>query len=243
MVYRISAPSPEEKEEWMKSIRCAGPARAPRLRVLAVRERARPYACACVRGRARARTHLWEGTHVCTRAHALPRAGPALCPQRRGGSSPLCLERGPASHLRVSSPAPPSPPPERASAGILSMTCWPRGRGGLPIRNRSFLARTGENRSQDSTTTESDWEPPPTPPAPPAPLRSPASSLETARAQWERRPEPRGAFCARRPMSRCPSPGPSPRWRLPAPSREPRASRAALGSPVAAFAVPEAAVL
>lgn len=123
------------------------------------------------------------------------------------------------------------------------MTCWPRGRGGLPIRNRSFLARTGENRSQDSTTTESDWEPPPTPPAPPAPLRSPASSLETARAQWERRPEPRGAFCARRPMSRCPSPGPSPRWRLPAPSREPRASRAALGSPVAAFAVPEAAVL
>ena len=25
VVYRISAPSPEEKEEWMKSIRCAGP--------------------------------------------------------------------------------------------------------------------------------------------------------------------------------------------------------------------------
>lgn len=25
VVYRISAPSPEEKDEWMKSIRCAGP--------------------------------------------------------------------------------------------------------------------------------------------------------------------------------------------------------------------------
>lgn len=31
VVYRISAPSPEEKEEWMKSIRCAQPQlRAPR---------------------------------------------------------------------------------------------------------------------------------------------------------------------------------------------------------------------
>jgi len=33
VVYRISAPSPEEKEEWMKSIRCApGPSSAPGVR-------------------------------------------------------------------------------------------------------------------------------------------------------------------------------------------------------------------
>uniref|UniRef100_A0ABI7WKF6 Cytohesin 3 n=1 Tax=Felis catus TaxID=9685 RepID=A0ABI7WKF6_FELCA len=94
VVYRISAPSPEEKEEWMKSIRCAPAPLEPegsassRCASAHVRTPAR----ACVGGRARARTHLWEGTHVCTRARALPRAGPALWPQRRGGSSLLCLE-------------------------------------------------------------------------------------------------------------------------------------------------------
>lgn len=133
----------------MKSIRCAPvPARSPRgLQGLPVRAR--------VRAPAGGHLPVWV---ACTGLHlsagALLRAGPAPdCGDRPALSSLLGGNAGAAG---------PQPSPlsaERASAGILSMTCWPRGRGGLPIRNRSLPASTGESRNQNPTA-ESDWEPP-----------------------------------------------------------------------------------
>lgn len=75
---------------------------------------------------------------------------PALCAgtgpvSTREGDLPLPAQR-PSPFFGCST----SPPnrgvsfssPERASVGILSMTCWPQGKGGLPIKNRGFLAWT-----------------------------------------------------------------------------------------------------
>ena len=68
VVYRISAPSPEEKEEWMKSIRCAQPRlRAPRAPgpfcargAVGERVRARVSVYACTWGMGARAPHLPE---------------------------------------------------------------------------------------------------------------------------------------------------------------------------------------
>jgi hypothetical protein len=58
------------------------------------------------------------------------------------GNSPLTLLLGKLWVRQAARPSRSSSPlyflssPEQASVGTRSMTCWPRGKGGLPIRNR-----------------------------------------------------------------------------------------------------------
>lgn len=160
----------------MKSIRCApGPSSEPR--------RPRSFPCTWCGGSVpaweRVRLRVWERACVgaCT---AGARARALLLPARmRTSACRTGLRLALQGVLRPQN----SPfSPERVSAGILSMTCWPRGRGGLPIRNRSFPASTGESRNQNPAA-ESDWEPPLTPWAC---LAHPAASPEEAA------PAPRG---------------------------------------------------
>lgn len=111
VVYRISAPSPEEKEEWMKSIRCAGsPVRALSARGcthvhVGARLRVWPYRHVCAAGGYTC-VPPCPGVHICAcicgsgcthmcmpaRMHTHIGVLDPRCWQRRGGLRPLCLE-------------------------------------------------------------------------------------------------------------------------------------------------------
>lgn len=103
---------------------------------------------------------------------------------------------------RTAGPGPRAPPhalpvplsPEPVSVGILSMTCWPRGKGGLPIRSSAGLAPAGNRRARPHRTAGR---------APPATPRTRARRPAAPRTAAPAALEGPGASC--RPFCRPPS--------------------------------------